>query len=86
MYCDLPCAKHRSEHLTWILSLDPHNNPLRDVTFSSYYSDENTGGLNNLPDMASKSGGPTLVTPHTTPTCKTNCWSNLWPQTDKPQT
>lgn len=78
----LPCARHRSEHLTWTLSLHPHNNPLRDVTFLSYYPDENTEGLNNLPDMASKSGGPILVTLHTTPTC----WSNLWPQTDKPQT
>lgn len=46
-----PCARHYSEYLTWILSLNPHNNPMREVIFLSHPTDDNTEVLNISPKV-----------------------------------
>ena len=75
------CARHCSKYLIWTLSLNPSYKLMSEVVFLSYYTDENTEGLNNLPritqptssNLGFMSGSLIPVTVHITPTCKTNC-------------
>lgn len=44
-YCVLlPCARSCAKYLTYIISLNPYNNPERKYHDFSHFTDEETGG------------------------------------------